>query len=95
MFTDVIRLIDVDDAIVVLIREGQDESEERAFGLRLDPKLVNDDIMPNSRKYGFFFNDAENVTTDDVVAAYVELLDARLASLNAIEKTPAATAAIG
>ena len=85
MFTDVIEIRVLEDAVVLLIREGRVISEEKLFGLRLDPRMVDDEIMPSSRQFGFHFDGDENVTALDVVTAYGELLDARLQSLRDLE----------
>ena len=85
MFTDVIEIHVLEDAMVLLIREGRVIFEEKLFGLRLDPRLVDDEIMPSSRQFGFHFDGDENITTVDVVTAYGELLDARLQSLRDLE----------
>ena len=55
MFMDVIQIRGLEDAVVLLIREGQVLSEEKLFGLRLDPRLVDDEVMPSSRQFGFHF----------------------------------------
>ena len=74
MFTDVIQIRGLEDAVVLLIREGRVISKEKLFGLRLDPRLVDDEIMPSSRQFGFHFDGDENVTPLDVVNAYGESL---------------------
>ena len=56
-------------------------SKEKLFGLQLDSRLVDNEIMPSSRQFSFHFDGDENVTALDVVTAYGELLDARLQSL--------------
>ena len=92
MFIDVIEICVLEDAVVLLIREGRVISEEKLFGLRLDPRLVDDEIMPSSRQFRFHFDGDENVTVVDVVTAYGELLDARLQSLKDLETRRPATA---
>ena len=92
MFTDVIEIRVLEDAVVLLIREGRVISEEKLFGLQLDPRMVDDEIMPSSRQFGFHFDGDENVTALDVVTAYGELLDARLQSLRDLETCRPATA---
>ena len=49
MFTDVTDIRVLEDAVVLLIKDGRVISEEKLFGLRLDPRLVDDEIMPSSR----------------------------------------------
>ena len=85
MFTDVFQIYGLEDAVVLLIREGRVIAEEKLFGLRLDPRVVDDKIMPSSRQFGFHFDGDENVTPYDVLNAYGELLDARLQSLKDLE----------
>ena len=92
MFTNVIDIRVLEDAMVLLIREGQVISEEKLFGLRLDPRLVDDEIMPSSRQFGFHFDGDENVTPVDAITAYGELLDVRLQSLRDLETPCPATA---
>ena len=92
MFTNVIEIRVLEDAVVLLIRESRVISEENLFVLRLDPRLVDDEIMPSSRQFGFHFDDDENVTAVDGVIAYGELLDARLKSLKDLETPRPATA---
>ena len=95
MFIDVIEIRVLEDAVVLLIREGQVIFEEKLFGLRLDPRMVDDEIMPSSRQFGFHFDGDENATALDVVTAYGELLDARLQSLRDLETRRPATAERG
>ena len=49
MFTDVIEIRVFKDAVVLLIREDRVIFEEKLFGLRRDPRMVDDEIMPSSR----------------------------------------------
>ena len=80
-----IQILGIEDAVVLLIREGRVISEEKLFGLRLDPRLVDDEVMPSSRQFGFHFDGDDNVTPLDVANAYGELLDARLQSLRDLQ----------
>ena len=91
MFIDVIEIRVLEDVVVLLIREGWVIFEEKLFGLRLDPRLVDDEIKPSSRQFGFHFDSDKNVTAVDVVTAYDELLDARLQSLKDLETRRQAT----
>ena len=85
MFTNVIQIHGLEDAIILLIREGQVIAEEKLFGFWLDPRLVDDKIMPSSRQFGFHFDDDENVTPYDVVNTYDEFMDASLQSLRDLQ----------
>ena len=78
MFIDVIQILGIEDAVILLIREGRIISEEKLFGLQLNLRLVDDEVMPSSRQFGFYFDGDDNVTPLDIVNAYGELLDARL-----------------
>ena len=82
MFMDVIQIRGLEDAIVLFNREGRVISEEKLFGLR---RLVDDEVIPSSRQFGFHFDGDENVTPVDIISAYGELLDARLQSLRDLQ----------